>query len=287
MLNLQTIHKPTTIVDALMLLTQSGVVALGGGTNLIAEKRRDVRAVVDLSALQLTFIETRGDGIAIGATTTLAQVVESVALCDAASGVVTQGARQTHANILRNQATVAGTLIAEPDGIFAVVLSALDARVTRAFLENDAVAQQEIALADFFAQREMFLHNALVTHITLPAESLKRHAAIETVARTPSDKAIVSVCAALEMENGIVRAGAVALGGVADTAWRARDAEREILHQGLTDDVLDRAAMAATSALHPSNDPSVSLRASFRGSAEYRTIMARVLTARALRGIRG
>jgi CO/xanthine dehydrogenase FAD-binding subunit len=89
----------------------------------------------------------------------------------------------------------------------------------------------------------------------------------------------VSVCAALEMENGIVRVGTVALGGVAETAWRARDAEREILNQGLSDDVIQRAAMAATSALNPVGD--------FRGSAEYRTEMARVLTARVLRGLRG
>lgn len=275
MLNLQTIHKPTTILDALRFLAEPDTVAMAGGTNLIAEKRRDVQAVVDLSALELSLIEMRGGDIIVGATTTLAQVVESTLLRDAANGIVSQGAQRAHANILRNQATVAGTLIAEPDGIFAVALSALDARVTRAFLENGVVAEQEIPLADFFALRDALLPNALVTHIVLPAESLKRRAALETVARTPSDKPIVSACAALELENGIVRAGALALGGVAETAWRARAAEREILHQGLTDDVIDRAAMAATSALNPRGD--------FRGSGEYRLEMARVLTARALR----
>ena len=35
------------------------------------------------------------------------------------------------------------------------------------------------------------------------------------------------------------------------SAWRARDAERELLSQGLADDVIDRAAMAATSGLNP------------------------------------
>ena len=63
------------------------------------------------------------------------------------------------------------------------------------------------------------------------------------------------------------------------TSNAARDAERELLSKGLTDDVIDRAAMAATSALNPHGD--------FRGSAEYRTEMARVLTARALRTLRG
>jgi CO/xanthine dehydrogenase FAD-binding subunit len=279
MLNLHTIHKPKTLADALRLLAQPGAAVLAGGTNLIAEKRRDVETLVDVGDLKLSFLETRDGNIAIGATTTLAQVVESDMTRRAANGVVAQGAQRTHANILRNQATVAGTLIAEPDGIFAVVLAALEARITRAYLENDAVAQQELGIADFFAQRETLLPRALVTHITLPASSFRRRAAVETVARTPRDKAIVSVCAALEMENGIVRVGTVALGGVAETAWRARDAEREILNQGLSDDVIQRAAMAATSALNPVGD--------FRGSAEYRTEMARVLTARVLRGLRG
>ena len=279
MLNLQTIHKPTEIYDTLKLLARPNTIVLAGGTNLLAEKRRDVETVIDVSALNLSFIERRNGDIAIGATTTLAAVAESDALRNAADGAVVQGAVRTHANILRNQATVAGTLIAEPDGIFAVILSALEARMTRVYLENDVVAEQELGIADYLQQREAFLHHALLTRITLSAASLKRRAAIESVARTPADKAIVSVCAALQLEGGIVRAGAVALGGVAETAWRARDAERELLYHGLTDDVIDRAAMAATSALTPRSD--------FRGSAEYRTAMARVLTARALRILHG
>ncbi len=279
MLNLQTIHKPTKIDDALKLLAQPGAAVLAGGTNLLAEKRSDVSTLVDTSELHLSFIETRDGNVSIGAATTLARAADADALRGAANGVVAQGAERTHANIMRNQATAAGTLIAEPDGIFAVVLSALEARITRTYLDNDTVAEQEISIADFFNQRETFLRNALLTKITLPASSLKRRAAIETVARTPADKAIVAVCAALEIEGGIARAGAVALGGVDASAWRARDAERAILNQGLTDDVIDRAAMAATSALKPRGD--------FRGSAEYRTEMARVLTARTLRTLRG
>jgi carbon-monoxide dehydrogenase medium subunit len=97
---------------------------------------------------------------------------------------------------------------------------------------------------------------------------------LETVARTPRDKAIVAVCAALELERGIVRAVGIVVGGVADTAWRARDAERVLLNQGLTGDFSAQAAMAATSGVNPPSD--------FRGSARYRTEMVRVLTGRAL-----
>ncbi len=275
MLNLQTIHKPKTLSEALQLAREQDTVLMAGGTALISEKRRDVRAVIDLSALELSFIETRGEDVVIGATTTLAIIVDSDMLRGVADGIVAQAAQQTHANILRNQASAIGTILSESDGIFSVALSALDARLSIASLNDSRVEKVDVSLADFFAQRAMRLQNSIVTEIIIPASARSRRARIETVARTPRDKAIVSICAALEMERGIVRAGALALGGVAETAWRARDAEREILNQGLTDDVIQRAAMAATSALLPRGD--------FRGSAEYRIEMVRVLTARALR----
>jgi aerobic carbon-monoxide dehydrogenase medium subunit len=278
MLNLQTIHKPKTLEQALQLVRESDTVIMAGGTALISEKRRDVRAVIDLSELGLSFIETRGDALVIGATTTLAAVVDSELLREAANGVIAQAAHQTHANLLRNQATVAGTLISEPAGVFAVGLSALEARVVLTNLQNARIEQVEIPIADFLAQRATRLQNSIVTEIKITASARQRRAALESVGRTPRDKAIVSVCAALEIERGIVSSGAIALGGVGETAWRARDAEREILNQGLTDDVVERAAMAATSALEPLGD--------FRGSAQYRTEMARVLTARALKTVR-
>lgn len=275
MLNLQTIHKPKTLDQALRLAREPDTAFMAGGTGLISEKRRDVRAVIDLSALDLAFIETRGEDIFIGATTTLATVADSPLLREIADGVVAQAAHRTHANILRNQATAVGTILSEPDGIFSVALSALDARLTLATLKDSRVENGDVSLTDLFAQRGTRLPNSILTEITIPASALARRGVIETVARTPRDKAIVSVCAALEMERGVVRAGAIALGGVAETAWRARDAEREMLNQGLSDDVIQRAAMAATSGLNPRGD--------FRGSAEYRIEMARVLTARALR----
>ncbi len=279
MLNLQIIHKPKTLSEALQLAREQDTAIMAGGTNLNSEKRRDVRAVIDLGALELAFIETRGNDIVIGATTPLANIVDSELLRRIADGIVAQAAQQTHASILRNQASAVGTILSEPDGIFSVALSALDARLTLATLKDSRVENMDVSLADFFAQRAMRLKNNIVTEITIPASARSRRAQIETVARTPRDKAIVSVCAALEMERGIVRAGALALGGVSETAWRARDAEREILNQGLTDDVIQRAAMAATSALMPRGD--------FRGSTEYRMEMVRVLTARALREILG
>lgn len=274
MLNLREIHQPKTLEDALEFLKQPDTVALAGGTELIASQRRDVRAVVDLSQLGLAYVRDRDGAIAIGAMTTLAEVADSPILRAAADGVVAQAAHRSHANLLRNQATVAGALIAEPDGILAGALVALDARVMCRGAQMD-----DVPLRDFLPMREHFTMRGIVTEVIVPAPSLRRRAAVETVARTPRDKPIVSVCAGVELDRGFVRAAAIALGGVSETVSRATDAESRLIGNSLSDEIVARAADGALSGLQPRPD--------FRGSAEYRREMVKVLVARALQNIVG
>ncbi|MCX7838475.1 MAG: FAD binding domain-containing protein [Anaerolineae bacterium] len=267
MLNLQEIHKPTTLADALKLLQQPNTIALAGGTQLLADKRRDVRAVVDLSALGLTYIREHEGAVAIGATTTLAMLAESPILRALANGVIAQAAHRSTSSILRHQATIGGTLIAEPAGILAVALVALDARVT--IVGTDT---RTMPLVEFLPARASLLRGALVTEITVPLTNPR--ATIESVARTPSDKPIVCVVAAARIENGVARAVRIALGGVSETAWRAHAAEQTLEGQSLDTARIEEAARVAARDVSPPGD--------FRGSAEYRKEMARVLLRRAV-----
>ncbi len=272
MLNLREIHKPTSLAEALKLLQQPDTVALAGGTELIAGQRRDVRAVVDLSALGLSYIRESSGAIAIGATTTLTELAESPILRAVANGVIAQAAHRSAASVLRNQETVTGTLIVEPDSILAVALLALDAQAT--VVRTDT---RTVALADFLSMREHLLMTkvtsvmALLTEITVPMTNPR--ASLQTVARTPSDKPIVSVCAAARIEQGVARNVRIALGGVGETAVRAADTEKQLEGKPLSDSVIESAAQLAANGLSPRGD--------FRGSVEYRKEMAVVLTRRA------
>ncbi len=272
MLNLREIHKPTTLDDALKLLRQPNTVALAGGTQLIAEKRKDVRAVVDLSALGLAYIRDHDGAIAIGATTTLADVIESPILRAVADGVLAQAAQRTAASILRNQATVAGTLIGEPNGIFAVALAALDARV----VTSPPLPPLTIGDREFGAALNVRLgQGALITEIVIPNATIGKRASLQTVARTPRDQPIVSVCASARVEGNVARGMCIALGGVAARAVRARAAERELEGVRLGETEIGNAARLVAQGLSPRGD--------YRGSAAYRREMAVVLTRRALR----
>jgi aerobic carbon-monoxide dehydrogenase medium subunit len=284
MLNLREIHRPKTIDEALALLARHDTVVLAGGTELVASRRRDVRAVVDLSNLGLAYIRDKSGAVAMGATTTLRDIEESPMLRAAANGVVAQAAHRSRTSLLRNQATVTGTLLADPAGILATVLAAMETTLTllpsspfTSFKDSRSGEEGRVSVIDFLAKRDQFLKGEVVTEALIPALALRRRAAIETVARTPRDKPIVAICAALELENGIVRAAAIALGGVGETARRAAKAEKWLSHKPLTLELIESAAREARNEINPVSD--------FRGSAEYRREMARVLTARALRAI--
>lgn len=268
MLNLNEIYKPTTLADAVKFLQQPGAVALAGGTNLIAERRRDVRAVIDLSGLGLAYIREQSGAIALGAMTTLAALNDSPMLRALANGIIAQAAHRSVSSILRNQATLAGTIIAEPDGIVAVALLALDAQVVVMGTANRTIA------LDAFLKELLEMRKSLVIEIVVPMANPR--AALHTVARTPSDTPIVSVIASAQIENQVARNVRIALGGVGEIAMRASAAEKMLEAQMVNDALIENAVGAMhASPLHPRGD--------FRGSAEYRREMAMVLTRRAVR----
>jgi carbon-monoxide dehydrogenase medium subunit len=215
----------------------------------------------------LAYIREDKGRVALGATTTLAELAESPILRALANGVAAQAAHKSAASVLRNQATLAGTLITELDGVLAVVLLALEAQVTVI-----GKVTKTFSLAEFFATRNQLLPRALITEIAVPMSNPR--ASLQTVARTPSDKPIVSVCAAARVENKAAHSIRVALGGVGETALRAKRVEQALEGKELNQQLIEKAAQQAAEGLSPIGD--------FRGSIEYRKEMAVVLTRRAV-----
>src|SRR5262245_38224806 len=118
-------HRPKTLDEALTLLTQAGVVPLGGGT-LLSKPTADPTQAVDLQFLGLNTIQKNGNNLELGATLTLQSLLESE-YCPAAL----KSALKLEAPLnIRNSATVAGTLVScDGRSTFAVALLALDAKI--------------------------------------------------------------------------------------------------------------------------------------------------------------
>jgi xanthine dehydrogenase YagS FAD-binding subunit len=103
--------RPGSLEDALELLAEPGAVPMGGGTDLAGQLDREIRSaelLVDLQAAGLGEIRPDGDGILLGATTTLADVAASDVLAPYAA--VVAAASQAASPLLRNVGTVGGNI---------------------------------------------------------------------------------------------------------------------------------------------------------------------------------
>ncbi|MBK4737401.1 FAD binding domain-containing protein [Noviherbaspirillum pedocola] len=136
-----------------------------------------------------------------------------------------------------------------------VALAALDATVRVKGPRGERV----IPIAEFHTlpgdtpQRDTTLApGELIVAVDLPPSPYAAHAHYLKVRdRASYAFALVSVAAALEMKNGVVKSCRIALGGVAHKPWRAQHAEAILAGKPLSDAVLKDAAAAAVAGAKP------------------------------------
>ena len=130
-----------------------------------------------------------------------------------------------------------------------VALAALDAVVR----VRGADGERTIPFAEFHTlpgdtpQRDTTLRRGeLILGIDLPPPVFAGHVHYLKVRdRASYAFALVSVAAALQMENGVVRQARIALGGVAHKPWRATEAEAMLVGKTLDETLLKQCAAAA------------------------------------------
>jgi CO/xanthine dehydrogenase FAD-binding subunit len=99
-------------------------------------------------------------------------------------------------------------------------------------------------------------------------------AALERVARTAQDEAIVTVAAVLQVDRNIVRTGQLAVAGAGLAAQRLTSAENLLAGRKLDQALAAQVVDVVKSSIAPVSD--------YRASADYQREMAGVLTQRAL-----
>lgn len=268
--NLRTYYRPATLEEAIQLVRPPGVVPLGGGTHLVPSGDLEVEAVVDLNDLGLTYIRRKEEGISIGATTTLQQLLESGALAEQTGSIVGEVLRLTASRNLRGQATIGGTVAAGgAENPLLVLLLALDTRVTLW-----APQEQQMSLDAFLGQREAILRQgAIITELLIPRPTASCGVGFAHVGRTPRDRPIVCAAASLIPDDNHWEV-LLALGGVAERPIRTPWVEEFLRGRPLTPEDVQEAARRVPAPLNPPDD--------FRGSREYRRAMAGILAHRAL-----
>ena len=107
--------RPGTADEAAELLAGDAR-AMGGGTDLLSQIDRGIRptaTIVDLRGLNMDGIETDGDGLRIGATTTVSAVAADAGVAERYAALST-AARAVASPQLREMGTVGGNLCQQP-----------------------------------------------------------------------------------------------------------------------------------------------------------------------------
>jgi len=182
-------HRPSSIDEALGLLSQDGSAVLAGGTVLNADRSGEPVVAVDLQALGLDGVEQLGDGrLRLGAMVTLQALADHADVPASLRDV----ARRELPSTLRTLATVGGTVFA--GGGSSALLAAL--------LAHDASVEvvgpsgtSSVGLAGFLASPPAA---ALVVAVSVDVGGA---CAAARTARTPGDEPIVSAYARATAEG--------------------------------------------------------------------------------------
>jgi CO/xanthine dehydrogenase FAD-binding subunit len=263
-----------------MMADHPGAAPLAGGTDLLLqmkEKRRSAKTLLSLKRIpEAHHIHFEDGTLTLGSAVTAGQLVANdrtqYDFTALAMGAGVIGSIQ-----IRNMATVGGNLCnAAPSADIAPPLLVFDARVVIA----NAQGERTISLESFFTGPGSTVLGAsdLLTRIVVP--QLPPHSGSYYLRHTPRawmDIAVVGVAAAVTLApDGTVIDARVALGAVAPTPLRAREAEDLLRDQSPTNKVLAEVGAMAAQEARPIDD--------LRASADYRRHLVNVLTQRAIRG---
>ena len=269
---------PTTLAAAVEALAASGGDGklLAGGQSLLPLlnfRMARPSVLVDLNGIKkLSFIELRGDRVAIGALTRHCQIEHSPLI---ASKLPVMSAAMRHVAHLaiRNRGTIGGSLShADPAAELPMMAMFYGASLT----VQGPAGRRTIAAKDFFvdALTNCLEPEDIVAEIEFPV--LQHDGwAFEEVARRFGDFALASIAVSVRRGSSGLEDARVAVMGVADTPLRLEQVEQRLCDIALDDRTPDRFAEWVTSRVKPNSD--------LHASAEYRRHLLGELAKRALR----
>lgn len=268
-------HAPADLVAALSLLAENceKAIVIAGGTELTRRLRDnpasykfliDIGRLHDLRGVQ----EGPAERLQVGALTTCADLASSAILA-ARAPILAEAARHVGGPQIRNLATVGGNIASRSACADLVPsLLVLDAAVT---LQSET-GTRRLPLEDYLAGDGR--PDELITMVDCECAD-EGTAFVRIAARRALAPAIASVAVLLRRAGPEWTQVRVALGGVAQTAMRARRAEEAL--SGRLSDLASAAGAAAEAASNETAPESDSW-----ASAWYRTHVVAVLVRRAL-----
>lgn len=267
---------PTTLQDALDLLSAPGARALAGGMSLVPLMKLRLSApetLVDLRRIpSLRSIRRDGSFLHIGAMVTHYEI-ESAPLILRDCPLLAATAAVIGDVQIRNAGTIGGSVAhADPAADYPAALLALEARVQLA----GPSGERELSFQDFVIDTftTVLEPGELVTAILLPVEEPGTGVFYQKHPQPASGFPMVGVAVRVRRNNGTISFARVGVTGLSGKAFRARAVEQRLTGSiGSVAELADAAAVVADG---------VEAAADIHASAVYRAHLARVATARAV-----
>jgi carbon-monoxide dehydrogenase medium subunit len=235
-------------------------------------------SLVDLGRIRdLSYVEERGDHLAIGALTR-EHALETSSVVAKSYALLLDTAKVIADPIVRNKATVGGNLAhADPANDHPATMLAYNAQV----VARGPKGARTIGIDSLFIGlfETSLAPGEILTEIRIPRPGPGSGGAYLKIERKVGDYAVAAVAVQLELAGkapgATIKQVRIGLTNVSSIPMRAKNAEAALTGKQPTDDVLEAAGKAAAAECDPSAD--------LRGQVDYKRDMVRVLIKRAVR----
>jgi carbon-monoxide dehydrogenase medium subunit len=270
-------HRAGSLEEASAMLSEFGDEAklLAGGQSLIPLMKlryANPNHLVDLNFISGTsYIKEESGTVRFGALTRHAEIEHSTVAAklpiihDCAAGIADVQ--------VRNRGTIGGSLAeADPSGDWATVLMTLETEVRCQKSKGD----RRVRLADFIkdAYTTALAHDELVSEVVVRIPPHGSGGAYLAFKRSAPVYPTASAAVQLTMDGEVCKDVAIALGCVGLTTIKAKDAEKALRGQPVTQKTMATAVEAARAVAEPQSD--------MRGSADYKRTLVGSLVNRAI-----
>jgi xanthine dehydrogenase small subunit len=270
-------YLPASFSEALELRAKfPDAIILAGGTDLgllASQKRQKFPLVIHIGRLpELSVLEERQDDLWIGASVTYSGAFEF--LTKYYPTLETYWARIGSPQI-RNMGTIGGNIgTASSIGDGLPILLALGANIS---VSSAARGRRQVPAEQFFTgyRKTVLQADELIEAVRIPKPASGSVFFVDKISKR-RDQDISALCGAyyLNLDGDTVREARIAFGGLAATPKRAQNAERALTGKRLAEDAILAAGEALAKDFQPLSD--------WRGSAEYRALVAKNLLRRLL-----
>lgn len=271
-------RRPGSLPEALEVYARAtdGQILAGGQSlvPLLSMRLATVGELIDINGIpELSYISVDSTGVRFGATVRHSELLESTEAGISQPMIPAALTHVAHATI-RNRGTTVGSIVhADAAGEMPMVFALLDGTLT----VQSVRGSREIRTPELFlgALETSLEPDEIATEVFLPALPPRHGVAFDEVARRHGDYALCGVAAIVEVDaEGRVVTARTGYVSVSDVPV-AIDLTAAFGDGTLSDENLAAAADLALTQLQPESD--------VHATAQYRTQLVRVLTARVLR----